>query len=248
MPYEAAPQPHPGFRAKGMWVTFPALDLPPVGYRRYDLVAAEGGAEHQPAMSDAGFVLESRFYRVEVDPREGHIASIVDRESGRELVDSDAPFGFNEYVYDRYTSAAGFNHLSGRIQDIDLTLMGDRFMAGHAALVSRTTDAVAERLTLRMSATGADWLETTIVLPHDVKRIEIENRLAKIATAEKESVYFAFPVRGRRRARVRDLRRRHVTTRPARSRLDAAHVRRPPLGRPGGRAGVPPPGRRWRRR
>jgi hypothetical protein len=193
VPHVFEPQAHPGFRAKGVWVTFPALNLPAVGFRRYDLVAATGSSSGLPRASDAGFVLESRFYRVEIDPSEGHIVSIVDQETGRELVDAEAPYGFNEYIYDRYTSAAGFNHLSGRIQDVDLTLMGDRFTAKHAALISRTSDPVAERITMRLTAAGAEWLETTIALPHDVKRIEIENRLAKIATPEKESVYFAFP-------------------------------------------------------
>ncbi len=61
------------------------------------------------------------------------------------------------------------------------------------SLVSRTTDPVAERITIRLVAEGTEWLETTITVPHEVKRIDIANRLLKIATSEKESVYFAFP-------------------------------------------------------
>ena len=137
--------------------------------------------------------LETRFYRVTCDPRDGFISSIVDRETGRELVDAGAPFGFNEYVYDRYTSAAHFNHLSGRVQDVDLQLFGSRSTAGHASLIARSSDAVAERLTLRHVAEGSAWLETTLTLPHDVKRVDISNRLRKVATPEKESVFFAFP-------------------------------------------------------
>ena len=60
-------------------------------------------------------------------------------------------------------------------------------------MISRVTDAVADRITLRLVAEGADWLETTIALPHAVKRIDISNRLRKIPTLDKESVYFAFP-------------------------------------------------------
>ena len=48
---------------------------------------------------------------------------ILDKTSGLNLVDTDAPFGFNQYVYDRYTSAPHFNHLSSRIQATDLALL-----------------------------------------------------------------------------------------------------------------------------
>jgi hypothetical protein len=192
VPHTLEPQPHANFRAKGQWLTFTARNLPSVGYARYDVTADQTGtAPTEPAAND--YVLESRFYRVAVDPREGFIASIVDRETGRELVDADAPFGFNEYIYDRYTSAAGFNHLSGRIEDVDQSLLGSRTTAGNAWLADRTSDGVAERLTVRLIAQGTDGLETTLVLPHDVKRLDITNRLLKQATMEKESVYFAFP-------------------------------------------------------
>ncbi len=195
IPHNLEPQPHPSFRAKGQWLTFAAPDVPSVGYARFDVKEAAG--ESVPANPDersaSDFVLESRFYRVTVDPREGFIASIVDRDTGRELVDPDAPFGFNEYIYDRYTSAAGWNHLSGRIVDLDQSLLGSRTTAGNAWLASRTSDAVSEHLTVRLVAQGTDGLETTLTLPHDVKRLDITNRLFKQATMEKESVYFAFP-------------------------------------------------------
>jgi hypothetical protein len=195
IPHDLEPQPHPNFRAKGQWLTFAAPDLPSVGYARF--VVEEAAGEPAPANPEArpadDFVLESRYYRVTVDPREGFISSIVDRETGRELVNTDAPFGFNEYIYDRYTSAAGWNHLSGRIVDIDQSLLGSRTTAGNAWLANRTSDPVAEHLTVRLVAQGTDGLETTLTLPHHVKRLDITNRLFKQATMEKESVYFAFP-------------------------------------------------------
>ena len=191
IPHTIEPQGHPGFRAKGQWISFAASDVPPVGYARFDVVpGAEAASATKPV---AEFTLESPHYRVEIDPRNGFIASIIDRSNNRELVDADAPFGFNEYIYDRYTSGTSWNHLSGRIQDVDLTLFGSRSTATNASVISRTTDAVADRITLRLVAEGAKWLETTVALPHDLRRIDISNRLLKIATPEKESVYFAFP-------------------------------------------------------
>ncbi|MBA2518619.1 MAG: hypothetical protein H0V24_03050, partial [Chloroflexia bacterium] len=186
------PQPNPSFRAKGQWLTFRADAVPPVGYARYDIVAGAGQDMGSRPAPDP-FTLETDLYRVEIDPKDGFIASILDRESGRELVNSDAPFGFNEYIYDTYTSGAEFNHLSGRIQALDLSLFGDRVTGGNASVVNRRSTATGERVTLRLVAEGSRWLETTISLPHGVKRIDIANRIQKIATRKKESVYVSFP-------------------------------------------------------
>src|SRR4029079_11838504 len=189
VPHVVEPQGHPGFRAKGLWATFAARDLPPVGYARFAIVP--GAETTESSTSGTPFTLESQFYRVEIDPQGGFIASIIDRSNARELVDADAPFGFNEYIYDRYTSGTSWNPLSGRIQDVDLSLFGSRSTASNASVVSRVTDAIADRITLRLVAEGTRWLETTIALPHAVKRIDISNRLRKIPTLDKESVYFA---------------------------------------------------------
>ncbi len=191
VPYRIALQDNWGFRAKGQWIEFPASNLPPVGYARYDLVPSD--AKPEATTPDDTYTLESPHFRVRINPASGYIESITDLDSGRELVDSDAPYGFNEYLYDRYTTAAAFNHLSGRVQDVDGTLMGDRYLASHAAVISRSRDAVADQITLRLEAEGTSGIETTIALPLGIKRVDIANRVFKTDVVEKESVYFAFP-------------------------------------------------------
>lgn len=189
--YVAEPQAHSQYRAAGQWVVFTAPRLPSMGYARIDIMASEPASRDIPIAEILR--LSSPFYEVTIDPAAGFVTSIVDREQGRELVDASAAHGFNEYIYDRYTSAPGFNHLSGRIEALDFTLLGERSTAGHASVVARETNAVFDRITVRMVTAGAEWLETTITLPQQTKQVLIENRLLKIGIAEKESVYFAFP-------------------------------------------------------
>ena len=191
IPYFLEDQPFPRFRATGKWIVFTAPRLPSLGYARYDLVAGEpSNANVEPGSATT---LESPYYTVSIDPSAGFITSIVDKETGRELVDAAAAHGFNEYIYDRYTSAPSFNHLSGRIEALDFSLLGERTLGRHAAVVSRESNAVVDRVTLRMVVTGAEWLESTITLPKQAKQILVENRLMKLGVLEKESVYFAFP-------------------------------------------------------
>jgi glycosyl hydrolase family 38 len=182
------------YRPRGRWLRFVARDVPACGYRRYRLRAGAvpwSGADAEPPDS----TLENEHYRVEVDIASGTATSLIDRRTGREIVFADSPFGFNQYVYDRYASAPHFNHLSGRIPEGGLWLLGRRAVAARGVVVARTRTAVADRLTVRLIGDGAAWVETTVELPRGVDRVDFDNRLQKVPTWDKESVYFAFPFR-----------------------------------------------------
>ena len=71
-------------------------DVPACGYRVLKLGPARQRPEPEPA---EGNMIESRFYRVTFDPATGGITSILDKESGRELVDPKAPYRLNQYLY-----------------------------------------------------------------------------------------------------------------------------------------------------
>ncbi len=192
LPYMLEEQPFPRFRATGRWIVFTA---PSPAITRLCAVRSRGrGAELVRGRAGASAsTLESPYYTVTLDPAAGFITSIVDKETGRELVDASAAHGFNEYIYDRYTSAPMFNHLSGRVEALDSSLLGERTVGRYAAVVERESNAVLDRVKLRLVVSGAEWLETTITLPRQTKQILIENRLMKLGVLEKESVYFAFP-------------------------------------------------------
>ena len=114
VPYVIEEQAHANFRARGSYISFVARDVPACGYARYELVEADGS----PAAfeeNSAEPVMENEHYRMTLDLLEGCVSSLVDKNDRRELVSAESPFGLNRYVYDRYTSAPHFNHLSGRI-------------------------------------------------------------------------------------------------------------------------------------
>ena len=188
------PQEHQPYRAKGQWLTFVAEEIPGAGYARFDVNISDRPEVDPQVDPEKQLTLESEYYRVEIDPAGGFVSSILDLSTNRELVNADAPFGFNEYIYERYGTAPGFNHLSGRVQAIDDSYFGSRTVAGNAAVVSRVSNAIEERITLRLTAEGADWLEATISLPKGIKRVDFSNRLMKQQSMPKESGFFAFPL------------------------------------------------------
>jgi hypothetical protein len=187
-------------RPQGQSVSFLARDVPSVGYRAYELVPAADADAREHA--DGGCVLESDVYRVEIAPLEGCVSSLVDKSLGRELVDTQSPFGFGQYVYDRYLDSLRSTRRAdpgtGAVSRGGVTPGQGRILASRStptlgAVTSRTSTAVEERLTVRLVADGVEFLETTFALVHGVRRFELVHRLLKRATADKESVYFTFP-------------------------------------------------------
>jgi hypothetical protein len=183
-------QPHARFRPQGRWLSFVARDVPACGWARYDLINGDV-REDDPQQSEA--VLENGVLRTEVDIEQGVVASLVDLASGRELVDGSRAFGFNGYVYDRYATAPRFNHLSGRVPEGARWLLGSRSLGAHGTVVKRASNPVWEQLTVRLVGEGCAFLESSYRLVRGVGRLDVANRLQKLPTDDKESVYFTFP-------------------------------------------------------
>ena len=192
VPFIVEPQVNPTHRPRGQFIRFLARAIPPLGFARYALLP-DSGATDKPDDRPGGHALANEWLAVEIDVASASIATITDRRDGSVLNDPNAPYGFNRYIHDRYTSAPGFNHLSSRIDTAGPWLLGARSMGEYGLITDRQRNAVWDQVTIRSSGDGADWLETTVTLPHGVPRLHIANRLHKPATMEKESVYFAFP-------------------------------------------------------
>ncbi|MEV4158824.1 glycoside hydrolase family 38 C-terminal domain-containing protein [Nonomuraea dietziae] len=175
-------------RPIGRHVSAVVRDLPGYGYAFVSI--QQGDAV---ATQEIDETIENEFYRVSYDVREGYIRSIFDKVAGRELVNADAAAGFGQYVYDRYATAPHFNHMSGHVGAHDRTLLGDRAIGRHAAVVKAERTAIGEKLVVELQAKGADWVRTTIELHAGVPRLDLTYQLAKQGTPAKEAVFVAFP-------------------------------------------------------
>jgi hypothetical protein len=80
-------------------------------------------------------------------------------------------------------------------------LLGGRTAGRLGAVTRRVRTPVWEQVAVRCVGEGAEWVETSVRLARGVRRVDIRNRVLKRATADKESVHFAFPF-GLRRPRV----------------------------------------------
>jgi hypothetical protein len=80
---------------------FIARDVPALGYRTFRadaLPAAAGNLAADPGTA----TMENDVFTAVLDPRRGVIRSLIDKRSGRELVDSNSDFGLGQYLYERF--------------------------------------------------------------------------------------------------------------------------------------------------
>ncbi|NOY82797.1 MAG: hypothetical protein GXP31_17500 [Kiritimatiellaeota bacterium] len=176
-------RPAPACRVDGK-VVFLARDVPPCGYRVYRL---RPGSVPEPAESAHSLQLENRFYRIEVDPKTGAVASVADKQLGRELVDRAAPYGLNQYLYVSGGKGTRIETGHGPAPDLKIST------TANARVRCLRLGTVGRRMIIESGAAMTPRLVTEITLWNAVNRIEFVNRITKKLTYDKEAVYFAFP-------------------------------------------------------
>jgi len=190
LPTLESPQEHREHRPAGRFLSFLAKDVPPLGYARLRVVpGSPAPVEHRRGLTTA----QSDHYRVSVSTQDATLSSVFDLVNGFDLVNHDALLGFNAYVLDRYGTSTRVDHLSGRVFSRALDLIAARQAAHDGVVASNEASELGEALTLDVRAPGCSRLLTTVTLWRSVARVDICNRLWKLPTTEKESVFFAFP-------------------------------------------------------
>ncbi|HNS20889.1 MAG TPA: glycoside hydrolase family 38 C-terminal domain-containing protein [Sedimentisphaerales bacterium] len=87
--------------ADGNDLCFVARDIPAMGYRTF--VPAEAVQSRDDLHSDAhAGVIENEYLRVALDPARGGIRSVVDKRTGRELVDPRSEYTLGQYLHERF--------------------------------------------------------------------------------------------------------------------------------------------------
>jgi alpha-mannosidase len=170
-------------------VRFLAAAVPGLGYKIYTV--RPGHSENTEGAAPATSTLESRFYRVVLDPSTGAVQSIYDKELGRELVDSSSPYRFGQYLYVTGGDKEPNNLLrySPILPNAELTV--HPALQGRLLSVRRTP--WGELATLESSAPQTPKIVTEIEVFDNEKKIEFREEVQRTATPAKEAAYFAFP-------------------------------------------------------
>jgi hypothetical protein len=76
-----------------------AADVPASGYRTYPIERAE---TCKPLLQDPPAALDTPFFKVHFDLKRGGVASLVEKRTGRELVDQTSPYALGQYLHERF--------------------------------------------------------------------------------------------------------------------------------------------------
>ena len=184
----------PGFGPGSVRVRFLAAAIPAVGYKLFTIkpIAKERAVSADIRGNTLGNILENEFYRVTLDPSSGAIASVFDKQLGRELVDSSSPYKFGQYLYvtggDSYPENSLYRFGAG-LKPPPLTVHA----ASLGTLIFAKKTPIGIVATLASSAPNTPSIQTEILLPDSTKEIVITCHLHKDRVLTRESAYIAFP-------------------------------------------------------
>ena len=165
----------------GSEIVFPVALAPALGYKWYSLERGKEGETHfnKDTTRTSDTMVQNRFYRVECDSLLGHIKSIVDLETGRELVDTKSRESMNSLVIKGHR---------------EILKSDDGELVKIPCLVYKEKGPFFERLIIERK--GSFWPLTKITLPEDLKRIDIRHTLDRNhfpdVSLEAHSQYYNF--------------------------------------------------------
>lgn len=170
-------------------IRFLAEDVPPVGYKCYERVAAASAPPKAPR--SPGAVMENAYYRITLDAASGAVRSIIDKQMHQELVSASSPYRFDQYLY-----VTGGDKFPNRLQEFSSATPVpalDIDTANAGRIVSITQEPFGSIAKLESSALNTPDISTEIILFNGEKKILFANHVRKSAYYRKEGVYFAFP-------------------------------------------------------
>jgi len=168
---------------------FQTNSIPPLGYAVY--VAVPGAAPSPPAPVTVvkENMIENRYYKAFADPVTGGLVSLIDKETGADLVDRKGSFSLNQFIYE--------NPEGGRkaVDDMSKRAKFTRYSPVAAAASPGLRGPGASSLVIVSKTHRHPEIRQEIILYDGLKRVDIVNRLKKEETYDPEAAYFAFPFR-----------------------------------------------------
>ncbi len=165
-------------------------DVPAFGFKKYLIeVGGEGSATQKPTGAAAAVdSLENRWYRIVFDRDKAAVASLFDKELGRELVDPNAEWELGEFIHERLDNRAQMEAF--KLDNYTRRpLEKARFDAAEPGEVWDTVRFKGDTA----AATREGAYEFEIRLFHTAKRVDLAYAIEKKLETEPEAIYIAFP-------------------------------------------------------
>lgn len=154
-------------------LVFVARDVQAYGYKTYKLVEQESISQYNGDLKTSKNSIENKFYKVTVDKASGGIISILDKMTGREIVDSSCTHKFNALI----------------IREPD---HAKEYTMGNVKAEIRTKGPVLATIEITGCAYGHPVVKQTVSLYAGIKQVYFETKILKDLTPLLD-VHLAFP-------------------------------------------------------
>lgn len=173
--------------ADGAKIRFIAANVPPMGYRTYLFTDHAATVKPELSADKTARTIENRFFRITLDPEAGRIASLLDKTSGRELVEANAVVGCAQYQHERFSADDMEKYVRSYTRGNGKAIWGDFGKPGMPAALDLphqtasprkmkldlTRDAVS--VSARMEAGPADtlaWATSLVVMGNKLRAVD----------------------------------------------------------------------------
>lgn len=173
-------------RAEGTYWALWVKDVPSLGYRILRIESGKQPRSAPPTLSPQA-ALDNRFYALKLDTDKGALKSLVDKETGQELVDSNASWGLGQCIYE--TLSGGRDMKRDRFKRTSVRRV--KLLAGANGPIWKSLRFSAD---LEGCATN-NGVNAEIRLYETEKRVEFHFDMRKLPVLSPEAVYVAFPFR-----------------------------------------------------
>ncbi len=170
-------------RSEGTYWAVWAGNVPALGYKLFRIEVTD---QTRPAVPTATLTnVANKFYELTVDPQKGTVTRLVDKETGLDLVDSNAPWGFGQLFRETLTEKrdfvperfrrAGWKNISAQ--------PGAQGPVWKSIVLTGFLEGCAERDAARLE----------IRLFERDKRVEFHWSIRKLPVPQAEALYVSFP-------------------------------------------------------
>lgn len=177
-------------RSEGRYYAILAEDIPAMGYRTYELVVEGGNAVNPHWKSVSGEIeIGNEFYTLAFDGDRGGVSSIIDKETGAELIDQSCEWTAGAVIYE---SLEGDRHQMERKVFEKYSregLTNVRFTG-----ISEGSIYTSVNYKGKLRGCSDAGVRVEVRLFNDVKRIEFSYSLQRLPETDPSGIYVAFPV------------------------------------------------------
>ncbi len=184
-------------RNDGSYWSIWVYEIPPMGITTLRIEVDRNTSRVIPGGGNPTPVLENEFYRITIDAQKGAVASIYDKQMGRELIDPQSGMALGTVVYEELDNRHTMERLTNANRDTTYVPLKKQWSSLTDITISPiATDKIWSSLKIHGQlprCSDERGLEIEIRLYHTEKKIEFLYKTFKLKVTSPEALYVAFP-------------------------------------------------------